>query len=201
MSESSHNEIVALMRDVLGERYTHLEVKQVVIEENLSEQTTSVTCEATAEASGETSIIAGKGVGVIDALFHGVQARFSSEYPSLNSLRFHSFSVRGQLDTKQGFAGTDSKAQVTLEIANSEDKIFTFTGESRSVTSSAIITTLAGLEYFINSERAFVAMYHALQDARERNRFDLVQRYTNTMATLVQNTSYSEVTAKLRQDL
>lgn len=201
MPDDSRQEVVAIMRDVLGERYTHLEVEQVVIEENLSEQTTSVTCEVKSEASGEKIVIAGKGVGVIDALFHGVQARFATEYPSLLSLRFHDFSIRAQLDTKQGFAGTDSAAEVTLAIANSENKVFTFNGSSRSVTSSAISTTLAGLAYFINSERAFVAIYQALKDAEQRKRSDLVQRYTNILARLVQNTSYSQVIGKLRSQL
>ena len=66
---------------------------------------------------------------------------------------------------------------------------------------STIVATLAGLEYFINSERAFVAMCHALKDAKERNRSDLVQRYTNTMAELVRNTSYSEVISRFREDI
>jgi hypothetical protein len=44
-------------------------------------------------------------------------------------------------------------------------------------------------------------MYHALKDARERNRSDLVQRYTNTMAMLVENTSYSEVIDKIRSEI
>ena len=37
----------------------------------------------------------------------------------------------------------------------------------------ASIVTLLGLEYFVNSERAFVSAYHALKDAKERNRADL----------------------------
>lgn len=194
-------ETISLMREVLGEQFTHLEVEAVVIEENLKEQTTSVTCEVTSEASEEKSVIAGKGVGVIDALFRGVVSRYAEEYPSLRTVRFHSFSITGILDTKQEFSGSDSQTEVTLQIANSEQKVFTFTGSSRSVTSSAIITTLAGLEYFINSERAFVTIYHALKDAKQRNRSDLIQRYTNIMATLVQNTSYSEVIKRIRDDM
>lgn len=201
MAEMPRQEIIALMREVLGERYTELQVERVVMEENLIEQTTSVSCEVREGSSGERSIIAGKGVGVIDALFKGFQTRFAHEYPSLLSLRFHNFSIRAQLDTKQGFAGTDSAAEVKLEIANSENRLFSFTGASRSVTSSAIITTVAGLEYFINSERAFVTLYNALKDAKQRNRADLVQRYTNIMAALVENTSYSEVIGKLRTEL
>ena len=146
-------------------------------------------------------VIAGKGVGAIDAFFQGMVERFATEYPSLNTIRFSEFTVQARLDTKQRPAGTDSEGEVTLGITNSEDKVFRFTHSSRSVIGAGIITTLLGMEYFINSERAVVTMYHAIKDAKERNRPDLVQRYTNTMAKLVQNTSYSEVISKLREDL
>lgn len=198
---NKQQEIITLTRDVLGDQYLHLEVASVVIEENVKEQTTSVVCETTIEGTGERNVIKGKGVGVIDAFFEGMVSRFAEEYPSLRTIRFHSFSITAEIETKQEFSGSDSQAQVSVEIANSEGKLFVFTGESRSVTSSAILTTLAGLEYFLNGERAFVAIYHALKDAKQRSRADLVQRYTNTLATLVQNTSYSEVISRLREDI
>ncbi len=199
-----HGEASALMREVLGDGYANLQVKRVVIEEDLENETTAVSCEvceAQESAAQEPSVIAGKGVGVIDAFFHGVQTRFAEEYPSLKTIQFSSFSVDAQLDTKNEFAGTDSQAKVTIEIANSEDQRFTFSHTSRSVIGAGIVTTLRALQYFINSERAFVSTYHALKDAQSRSRSDLVQRYTDTMAALVKNTSYSEVIAKIKSDI
>jgi hypothetical protein len=195
------SEIIALMRDVLGSSYTQLHVKRVMIEENMEEGTTAVTCEVRDEGSAETSVIAGKGVGVIDALFQGVHSRFAEEYPSLKTIRFSSFNLDAQLDTGEAFSATDSQATIAVEIANSEDQRFSFSHTSRSVNAASIVTTLRGLEYFINSERAFVSMYHALGDAEERNRSDLVQRYTGILAILVQNTSYSEVISKIKEDI
>lgn len=193
-------EIEALMREVLGENYAQLMVHRVVIEEDLEKKFTSLTCEVTEAATGENSIIAGKGVGVVDAFFRGMADRFADEYPSLKTIKFSSFLVGAKMETKSDYAGTDSQAEVTVEILNSEGKNFVFSNASRSVIGSSIVTTLRALEYFINSERAFVTMYHAREDAKKRNRGDLVQRYTDHMATLVQNTSYSEVIAKIRSD-
>jgi hypothetical protein len=197
----AHKEAIALMREVLGDSFTHLHVNRVVIEEKLEEKSTSVHCEVTDEATGETFVIAGRGVGAIDAFFQGMVERFATEYPSLKTIQFCEFSVQARLDTKQGFSGTDSEGEVTLGIANSEGKVFYFTHSSRSVIGAGLITTLLGMEYFINSERAVVMMHHAIKDAKERNRSDLVQRYTNALASLVQNTSYSEVISKLREEL
>ena len=194
-------EITKLIRELLTDGYTHLHVNRVVIEEDLERKSTSISCEVTDETSSETFVIAGKGVGIINAFFQGVADRFAAEYPSLKTIRFSSFAVQAHLDTKQDFAGTDSEGEVTLQIVNSDGKLFRFTHASRSVIAAAIITTLLGLEYFINSEKAFVSTYHALKDAKVRNRSDLVQRYTNTLATLVENTSYSEVISKIRNEI
>ncbi|MBK8479879.1 MAG: hypothetical protein IPL40_01675 [Proteobacteria bacterium] len=201
MAERDQAEAIALMQEVLGEEYLQLEVESVVVEENVRERSTSVSCEVLSTAAAGRSVIAGRGVGLIDALFAGVVARFAKEYPSLQTIRFDSFSIHGHLETKQGFAGTDAKAETTLQVVNSEQRSFTFSASSRSVTASAILATLAALAYFINSERAFTTLFHALKDAQQRNRADLVQRYTSAMARLVQNTSYSQVLRKLREEL
>jgi len=195
------NEQKQLITELLGDSYTHLRVKKVQIEEDLDKKATTISCEVMEQAGSEPFMITGKGVGLIDAFFQAMVDRFATEYASLRTIRFSSFSVQAHLDTKRDFAGTDSEGEVTLQIANSEGKLFRFTHASRSVIAAAIITTLLGLEYFINSERAFVSGYHALKDARARNRADLIQRYTNTMANLGQNPSYSEVINKIRSEL
>jgi hypothetical protein len=197
---NKQDELVELTREVLGDNFTHLLVRRVLIEESMNEET-SVTCEVTDELSGDKSVIAGKGVGLVDAFFNGMISRFAEEYPSLKTIRFNSFSVQAELETKQAFSGTDSLGKVTLDVANSEDRIFTFCETSRSVISAIICATRSALEHFINGERAFVTLYHALADAKQRNRQDLVQTFTNKMATLVKNTSYSEVIDRIQKDL
>jgi len=201
MTTAQQLEIRQLIREILGDSYTHLRVRRVKIVEDLEQEKTSFTCEATDEISSANFNISGEGVGVIDAFFHALSERFSAEYPSLRTIRFHSFSVQGQMETKQKEAGSDSEGEVTLEIVNSDDKVFSFSHSSRSVLGSAIIVTLLGLEYFINAERAFISTYHALKDARQRSRPDLVQHYTETLSMLVKNTSYSEVIHKIREEL
>ena len=193
-------ETIALMREMLGDNYTQLTVRRVVIEEDLTNESTSVTCEVTEERTQNSFVIASKGVGVVDAFFHGVATRFANEYPSLKTIRFTSFSMGAKLDTKKESSGTDSLAEVTLEISNSEGKKFHFHNSHRSITASSILTTLRAMEYFINSERAYVTMYHAYKDAVERRRPELAQKYTDSMAILVQNTSYSQVIEKIQKE-
>jgi hypothetical protein len=103
MADREQEEVMTLMREVLGEQYLQLEVESVLVEENVREQTTSVSCEVISSAG--RSVIAGRGVGLVDALYAGVVARFAKEYPSLQTIRFDSFTIHGHLETKKGFAG------------------------------------------------------------------------------------------------
>ena len=195
------DEINRLMRELLGDNYTRFNVKRVQIEEDLEKKSTCISCDVTDESVENTFVIKGHGVGLINAFFQGMVDLFATDYPSLKTIYFSSFSVQAHLDTKRDYAGTDAEGEVTLQVANSEGKLFRFAHVSRSVIGSAIVVTLLALEYFINSERAFISAYHALKDAKGRNRADLVQRFTNIMATLVQNTSYSEVISKIRTEI
>jgi len=88
---------------------------------------------------------------------------------------------------------------VTLRVANSEDREFVFSHASQSITRSSLSVVVEAVEFFINSERAFIAVYKAMQHARAQNRQDSVMRYTSQLTTLVEATSYSEVIAQIRK--
>ena len=62
-------------------------------------------------------------------------------------------------------------------------------------------TVIAAVEYFVNAERAFITLYRSRQDARERNRDDLVTRYTEELAEVVKSTSYAEVIESIRREI
>jgi len=49
------------------------------------------------------------------------------------------------------------------------------------------------IEYFINSENAFFVLKSAVEDAKKRDRPDLVKIYTAQLAEIVKNTSYKKI--------
>src|SRR3989339_1562116 len=122
----SYADAMTLMREILGDSYTHLHVERVRVEETLDPQNTCVTCEVTDTANNEKFDIVGHGTGVVDAFFHAMVERFAAEYPSLKTIHFSSFSLQALLDPKKNFAGTDAETEVTLQISNSEGKLFPF---------------------------------------------------------------------------
>ena len=189
-----------LIRQVLGDNYLELDVERLVLEEILESEESHVKMEVTDAQSGKSMTVEGKGSGLVDAIFHALQGRFAQEYQSLNSIEFSGFDVRARFDTKKERAGADAVGEVVLSVRNSEGNVFHFADVSRSVATSATRAVLAACEYFVNAERAFVALYNALGDARERSREDLVARYTQQLAEVVKSTSYAEIIEKIKRE-
>ena len=192
---------LGLMKEVLKEKLLDLAMVGYELREDFDANDARIVCRVRDVGTGETQVIEGHGVGIIDAFFQGLKARLGGQYKSLESIRFCGFSVRGKMETACAPGSSDALAEVTLGIRNSYGSEFAFTHASRSVLRSGLEATLSAAEYFVNSELAFLAIHGALQDARAKTREDLIAKYTAMLAVLVQNTSYSEVLERKRREL
>ena len=191
----------ALVSRVLGDDTLDLHVEQFKLEENFDAARCTADLIVTGMPSSEDAVsLAGEGVGVVAAVFHALRDNLSRESPSLNSIRFSGFEIRADFNTRKEDAGSDAAGTVVLVVENSSGRRFEFAHTSRSITASMVIATLQASEYFVNTERAFIVLHRALEDARKRNRSDLVTRYNREMADIVENTSYSEVIERLRAE-
>ena len=193
-------ENLELIQRVLGQDYLDLRIERLVLNESMNNENSSVQIDLS-DPNGKEHALEGTGVGLVDALFNAFLARFAPEYQSLNSIEIARFSVKARLDTKKQKAGVDAVGEVVLDVRNSEGKIFSFSDSSRSISSSTARSVLAAVEYFMNAERAFITLYRSRQDARERNRDDLVTRYTRELAEVVKSTSYADVLEGIKKDL
>jgi hypothetical protein len=189
-----------LIRRVLGGNFVQLSLKKLAItEEPTSGSTVKLTI---GEGEGEqTHEVEGRGVGVVDALWAAMLARYAAEYQSLKTIQLAEFHVAADIETKKAMAGVDAVGRVTLDVTNSEARRFQFTDASRSVMMSTARCVVAAMQYFINAERAFLTLYNARRDAITRGREDLVARYTAEMAEVVESTSYADVIANIRKEL
>src|SRR3954471_15743591 len=192
--EPPHQELI---KRVLGANFLELKLGRLAIEE--ADYTTL--CKLQVLEGDQAVDVEGKGVGVIDAMFHGMLDRHAREYQSLKTIALTGFYVGADLETKKAQAGHDAVGRVTLDIMNSEGRRFTFSDPSRSVTISIARAVLKVTQYFVNAERAFLTLHNARRDALSRNREDLVARYTAEMAQVVESTSYAEVIANIRKEL
>jgi len=185
-----------LIRRVLGANLFELKLHKLGIEE--LDGGSSIKLEVT---EGDQPIeVEGRGVGLVDALYAGLLERYAREDQSLNTIELTGFQVAADLETKQSH-GVDAVVRVTLDVNNSEGRVFSFSDASRSVTSSTVRAVLAMVSYFVNAERAFLTLHNARRDALARGREDLVSRYTAEMSAVVESTSYAEVIANIRKEL
>lgn len=193
--------IEALVAEVLDGTELQLKADTYSLDENLESGQVTVRCLVHDARTGEKQTIDGSGVGLVDALFAGLVRVYSGQFPSLTTIRFADFSIKADLDTGRQAAKSDMAAEVALRVANSENREVVFTHRSPSITRSAVNVVLQAVAFFINSERAFIAVYRALQHARSQARPDSVERYTAQLTTLVEATSYSEVINQIRREL
>jgi hypothetical protein len=186
-----------LIRRILGANFLELKLRKLQITEH--DMTSDV--KLTVLENDQSFEVEGKGVGVVDALYQGLLARYAREYQSLKTIQFTGFKVAADIETKKAQAGVDAVGRVTIDVTNSEGKHFTFSDASRSVTISITRATLAMVQFFLNAERAFMTLYNARKDAAARGREDLVARYTAEMAQVVESTSYAEVIENIRKEI
>lgn len=195
---STPQEHQPLIRRILGANYLELALQRLAIDETPSDGTI---VKVGVTEKGNQIGVEGKGVGVVDAIYAALLGRYGAEYQSLMTIKLVGFSIAPQLETKSGDSGVDAVGTVTIDVENSEGKLFTFADTSRSVTLSTARAVLAVVGYFINAERAFLTLHHARTDAASRGREDLVARYTAEMAEVVESTSYADVIDQIRRGM
>lgn len=199
---SKQDEMLAKMREILQEDYLHLSVKTYTVTENLSEHRCQLSCELVHESTQEMMRIQGEGVGTIDALFNAMRDRLAADYPSLHSIQFSQFEIKGLIEGgEESGPRTSAQAEATVGILNSEGREFIFKALAPSISHAGIQATVEATEYFVNSERTFLKLHEILQHYRKENRAELVRKYTTLMSEVVENTSYSEVVERVREQM
>lgn len=177
-----HEERFSLVKKILSDKYHPIQVKTISVLDDLESAVCRICLSLTSGEALEFS-----GVGMVDAIFTGLKGHYSSRYKSLLGLELIRFFVAAKS------AGTEAEVEVEIQIRNSYGKKLYFKDNSRSLIASAARVSTSVIEYFINSEQAFLLLCGAVKDARCRGREDLVTRYEAELAQLVENTGYTEV--------
>jgi len=186
------------MRGVLSDEFFTLSFSDYRLEA-MREGPSHIACTVIENPGDRHFELRGEGVGLVDAIFGALCERYQSQHPSLQTISFSGFSVRALPGDARRERPSAAKAEAAVGIRNSSGREFEFTAISNSVGDSSIEAVLAAVEYFVNSERAYVRVYEALQHHKTTGRIDLVGRYTELLAEIVQNTSYSSAVERLKQ--
>jgi len=195
-------ELHALTREVLGADYVELQVARYTLTEDLASGRASIATQLTLTGASAARAIEGEGVGLVDALFKGIQRALVADYPSIANLFFDDFHVAGDFrGAKKDGARTDVPGTVRLGVENASGRSFSFEHTSPSVSASSVQAVLRAVEHFVNAELAVLKVYSWIEDARRRSRPDLADKYTQRLADLVQNASYSETIERTKKAL
>lgn len=187
--------------EILGEEYNGYYATTYTLSENLENSKALVVVQLSQVGKGHIMAVEGTGVGFIDALFNGIKHGLVGEYPSLGHIHFVDFVVSGNFKTLTGKGGahSDVPGTVRLVIENNTGREFTFEDTSVSVSASSVAVVLMALEHFVNAEKAVLKVVTWIEDAKRRTRPELVDKYTQRLVELVQNASYSETIARVRE--
>lgn len=194
----AQEEMLERMRDILGEDFLVLKAVAYQLEEDFDTGEARITCKViNVSENNEVLSIKGQATGLVDACFNGMLDTFAEQYPSLRTISFNDFEVKGLMSTGDG-ASSNAEGEVSLTVLSSEDMAFTFKAQSRSIGRASVDATVAAVSYFINSERAFIRTYNSLQHYRQTGRPELVTKYQLLLGQMVQNTSYTEVIEQIK---
>jgi hypothetical protein len=110
----------ALIKRILGSDYLALDVVHYTVSEYVGPDAGChvVVTLAHADAPDQREAISGRGVGVVDAIFHGLMGHFSKAFDSLGTISFTGFRVQGCMGTSRGPQGLDAEAEVTIKVVN-----------------------------------------------------------------------------------
>jgi hypothetical protein len=198
----TQDELQSLTREVLGADYIELHISRYSLTEDLQSDRALIATQLIQSGRGAPRSIEGEGVGLVDALFKGIQQALVADYPSIGNIFFVDFHVAGDFrDAKRDGARTDVPGLVRLGVENSSGRAFTFEHTSASVSASSVKAVLKAVEHFVNAEMAVLKVYSWIADARKRSRPDLADKYTQRLADLVQNATYSESIERTKKAL
>jgi len=188
-TQDEQTKISGIVQEVLNENYISLQIKNFALKEDLEHDKSLVTCQLL--LGEEEILVEGQGSGVVDALFCTIIKELSIQYSSLNNIQLVDFIMKVTPE-KKGI-GSNGFVSIDLAVRNGRGNKTHFLHKSRSIIGTVIQVVQKCIEYFINSELTIIQLKKSLQNANERNRMDLVTKYTRMMSELVKNMPYNNI--------
>ena len=129
--------------------------------------------------------ISGHGAGILDAFYTAMLKDLSFKFSSLANIKFVDFRVNAEgLSRYKVNPGSKAFVEAHLMTEGKKNKSVLFHARSRSVNAATLNAACDAIEFYINCETAFVALRKFLDNAKKRNRPDLIQVVTNKIINM-----------------
>lgn len=132
-----------------------------------------------------------KAKGFVDGIFKACHKSFSEEFSSLANIKLIDYKLIPKFKKMTSKTGTDAPVEVSIAMEVKDHGIAEFNSSSRSILYSSLVATLEAFEFYINCERTFDKTKLILEDAKQRNRGDIVQSCVSDLSKLTEVNTYS----------
>ena len=190
--EFKRQNVKLVFEKVLRDTSTSLQPLSIAASESLRDDFT--TTEFSFEETGLLDKIISResrGKGFIDGIFNGLYSNYVKDYPSLEKIRLVNIKVNPIMRASK-FLGSDAQTSVVFSVDVDNHGIAEFQHKSRSMIYSSFVAALEAFQFYINCERTFHKIQLIVEDAKFRNRSDIVQVCLSDLSALTQVNTYEK---------
>lgn len=192
--EFRRESVKKIINNVLGENKTTLDPVSINTFESLNDDFTTVDlvfAEKLLEGTKSVTINNIKAKGFVDGLFLGLHINYAEDYPSLDKIKLIDIMVNPIMRAST-VRGSDAKTSVIFRVEVENHGVSEFQHKSRSLIYSSFVAALEAFQFYINCEKAFYKIKFAANDAKERNRGDIVQSCLADLSKLTEVNTYAK---------
>lgn len=190
--EFKRTEVKQVIQKVLGDSVTRLSPCSISVSESLDDDftTTDFSFEITGRDNKIITLEGQKGRGFVDGLFKGLHSYFIKDYRSLQKIKLADYNVNPLMSKNKKSMGTDAQASVRISVHVADHGISDFQHTSRSMIYSSFSSVLEAFQFYINCDRAFDRIKIFLEDAKLRNRADIISEHIYSLSRLTEVNTY-----------
>lgn len=186
-------EVKEIIQKVLGETKTRLSPVSITVSESLQDDFTITDFSFNLSIGPSTETVAldnQKGKGFVDGVFTGLHSYFVDKYSSLERIRLADYNVNPIMSNSKKSMGTDAQASVLLSVTADLHGLAEFRHTSRSMIYSSFSAALEAFQFYVNCDRTFDKIQLFIEDARERNRGDIISECIYDLSKLTEVNNY-----------
>lgn len=185
--ESYHiSECTDLVKRILKEQYESLIVTNISIQESFrDDELTAVRFNLSTNNRLIPATIDVKSNGVLDGFVIGLGGALSIRYPTLKDISLEHFDTKVVTDKRAKYFGSDEFITAHITLVNSHGSRLDFEYTSRSLVKAIIHAVVEAFEFLLNLESAIRRLHIAVDDAKRRNRIDIVEDCMMELSQLV----------------
>lgn len=191
--EHKRENVRKLFNKILQSNTTFLTPKLITIHESFDKDETVIDycfLERTGDSEQEIKIKASKGQGFIDCLFSGCLEYYVDKYHSVANIELEDVKLEPLIKNYKNTRGSDALINLCFKVKICNHGTFEFNTKSRSIINSSYTAVLETFQFYINCHRAFYKIKDILENAKSRNRGDIVQACLSDLSCLTEMNNY-----------